>query len=94
MSLYKLPYELKSKIFLFTDFQTCLKHNMIYEAKKLFNPKIHTWTWASNFGNLKIVKFLHDNRIEGFCSYTIYYSSLFKNFIKIKMNFNKINLIL
>jgi hypothetical protein len=33
-------------------------------------------------------------KLTGFCSYTIYYSSLFKNFIKIKMNFNKINLIL
>jgi diazepam-binding inhibitor (GABA receptor modulating acyl-CoA-binding protein) len=47
----------------------------------------------ATIGDINIEKPLFFD-VKGFCSYTIYYSSLFKNFIKIKMNFNKINLIL
>lgn len=60
-----LPQELKSLIFLQTDFETCVKNKLPYEAKKLYNSEIHTWKCMAANGHLDIIKWLHENRKEG-----------------------------
>ena len=67
--LARLPWELIDDILVLTgNFLLALQLKRFYAAKKLFNPMIHTWEFASKYDHLDILKFLHDNRIGG-CSF-------------------------
>ena len=63
----KIPFHLKEYIFLLTDFDTSVKNNCVFNAKKLFNESNHGWEVSAENGDLERLKFLQINKI-GKCS--------------------------
>jgi hypothetical protein len=57
--LTKMPNELIEKIFLYTDFQTCVLYNRLYESKKLYNKEIHTCFWAAKKNYLHVIQWIY-----------------------------------
>ncbi len=39
-------------------------------AKKIYDPKKHTWMWAAEKGELEVIKWLSENEKEG-CNKTV-----------------------
>jgi hypothetical protein len=58
-----LPTHIIDEIIIRTDFQTAISLHNEYAIKKLYNPKLHTWIWASFNGHLKVIKWFHENNI-------------------------------
>lgn len=65
---YSLPNEIIDEILIYsTDFVSAIKLKLNkYVLNALYNPIIHTWEWASIFGNLEIIKWLHKNDQKGY----------------------------
>ena len=60
----RLPIEIQEKILQNLMFEQVIRLSN-YVAKKLHNPKIHTWNYAAMNGHLEVVKWLHEFRSEG-----------------------------
>ena len=54
-----VPIEIQEHIMLYTSFEECIKNGYHKVAKKLYNPKKHSWNYIVMNGNLDIVKWLH-----------------------------------
>ena len=61
----KLPKEIEDKILLQLDFDKVVHLENYYTTMKVYNPKIHTWSWAASNGHLDVIEWLHLNRKEG-----------------------------
>jgi hypothetical protein len=58
--MQSLPPEIIDRILLkLGDFLTAIELGSIYAAKKLYNPDIHKWNWASSNGYFGVIKFLY-----------------------------------
>jgi|SRR5215217_1642274 len=64
----RVPVEIYDAIVLQTDFSTAVRLENKHTIAKLYDAEEHVWDWAAYNGHLEVVKWLHENRTEGWCT--------------------------
>ncbi len=71
LELFSLPVEIQTQIMFFTNLECCIILEFEGIAKKLYNPKEHTWRETAEKGSLDIIRWLHRNKIKGCTPYVM-----------------------